>query len=67
MHEKCVLVLCFLEKEAVARIIRVQLQLTHPQPEAMLRRWFVEDQEATDGYLWEYNLIMSSGWKTSLR
>ena len=46
------------EKEAVAKIIQVQHQLTHPQAEAMLRRWFVEDRGATDGYLWEDNRIV---------
>lgn len=45
------------EKEAAAKIIQVQPQLTHPQAEAMLRRWFVEDKGATDGYLWEDNRV----------
>lgn len=43
------------EKEAVNRIIKVQPQLSHPQAEAMLRRWFVEDKGAADGYLWDDN------------
>jgi acetyl-CoA carboxylase/biotin carboxylase 1 len=47
-----------LEKETVLQIIEVQRQLTHPQAEAMLRRWFVEDKGATDGYLWEDNRIV---------
>jgi hypothetical protein len=47
-----------LEKETVLKIIQVQQQLTHPQAEAMLRRWFVEDKGATDGYLWEDNRIV---------
>ncbi|EFX86656.1 hypothetical protein DAPPUDRAFT_222043 [Daphnia pulex] len=47
-----------LEKETVLQIIQVQQQLTHPQAEAMLRRWFVEDKGATDGYLWEDNRIV---------
>lgn len=46
-----------LEKETVCRIIEVQQHLTHPQAEAMLRRWFVEDKGATDGYLWEDNRV----------
>ena len=47
-----------LEKEAVAQITQVQHQLTQPQSEAMLRRWFVEDRGATDAYMWEDNRIV---------
>jgi acetyl-CoA carboxylase/biotin carboxylase 1 len=47
-----------LEKETALQIIQVQQRLTHPQAEAMLRRWLVEDKGATDGYLWEDNGIV---------
>ncbi len=46
------------EKQAVAKIIAVQPHLSHPQAEAMLRRWFVEDRGATDGYLWDDNRVV---------
>lgn len=58
---------CLLEKGAVTRSTRVQLQLTHLQAEALLRRWFVKDEEATDGYLWEDNRIAVEWFENQLR
>lgn len=56
-----------LEKETVCQIIEVQRQLTHPQAEAMLRRWFVEDKGATDGYLWEDNRVAVDWLESQLK
>lgn len=47
------------EKQAVSMIIGKQKNLTEPQAEAMLRRWFVEVKGTTEGYLWDDNRIVA--------
>lgn len=40
-------------------ITRNRDNLTEPQAEAMLRRWFVEVKGTTDSYLWDDNRVVA--------
>lgn len=55
------------EKEAISRIIEAHQKLTYSQALTMLRRWYVEDKEATDDYLWEDNRILVDWLENQLR
>ncbi|XP_034234889.1 acetyl-CoA carboxylase isoform X2 [Thrips palmi] len=50
-----------LENQILKELTSVKSDLSDGQAKAMLRRWFMEDQGATEGYKWENNEAMA-GW-----
>ncbi|XP_072389219.1 acetyl-CoA carboxylase isoform X1 [Diabrotica undecimpunctata] len=47
-----------LEERVIKALMEVQPELAVGQGEAMLRRWFVEDKGASEGYKWDKNEVV---------
>ncbi|NXL28194.1 ACAC carboxylase, partial [Glaucidium brasilianum] len=56
-----------LEEVAKAEVLKANSELSHVHIQSMLRRWFMETEGTTKGYLWDNNQVVVEWLEKQLR